>query len=124
MAFSAASLRELRQLVTDIARAAGLGAAAQDDATLAVHELATNSVRHGGGRGVLTGWNDAQSVIFEVRDAGVISDPLAGRQEPDVDRVGGRGLWLANQLCDLVQIRRSPSGGVVRVHMRLPRSLS
>ena len=31
---------------------------------------------------------------------------------------GGYGLWLANQLCDLVQIRSLPAGTAVRLHMR------
>ena len=31
--------------------------------------------------------------------------------------VGGLGLWLANQLCDLVQVRSSPEGTAVRVHV-------
>jgi hypothetical protein len=31
----------------------------------------------------------------------------------------GRGLWIANQLCDLVQIRSSAAGTVVRMQMRL-----
>jgi len=31
--------------------------------------------------------------------------------------VGGHGLWLVNQLCDLVQMRTFASGSVVRVHL-------
>ena len=30
---------------------------------------------------------------------------------------GGRGLWIVNQLCDLVQVRSSPAGTVIRLHM-------
>ena len=30
---------------------------------------------------------------------------------------GGRGVWMANQLCDLVQVRSSDDGTVVRLHM-------
>jgi hypothetical protein len=33
--------------------------------------------------------------------------------------MGGYGLWLANQLCDLVQVRSFPTGSAVRLHMRL-----
>jgi hypothetical protein len=33
---------------------------------------------------------------------------------------GGRGLWMVNQLCDLVQLRSFPDGAAVRVHMYLP----
>ena len=40
---------------------------------------------------------------------GRILDPLIGRGKPPADRVGF-GLWLANQLCDLVQIRSFPTG--------------
>jgi anti-sigma regulatory factor (Ser/Thr protein kinase) len=38
---------------------------------------------------------------------------------PEPGQLGGRGLWLANQLCDLVQIRCSPAGATVRLRMRL-----
>ena len=32
--------------------------------------------------------------------------------------VGGRGLWIANQLCELVQVRTFLTGSVVRLHVR------
>ena len=57
-------------------------------------------------------------LICEVRDGGRIDDPLAGRRRPSAAQVGGYGLWLANQVCDLVQLRSVPQGMVVRVHMR------
>jgi hypothetical protein len=47
------------------------------DLVLAVDEVAANSLRHG----------------------------------------GGRGLWMVNQLCDLVQLRTLPAGAVVRLHL-------
>jgi hypothetical protein len=37
----------------------------------------------------------------------------AGQNHPG----GGRGLWLTNQLCDLVQIRSGDAGTVVRAHV-------
>ena len=40
-------------------------------------------------------------------------DPLAGRERPAGLGDAGRGLWIVNQLCDLVQVR----GGVVRLHV-------
>ena len=88
------------------------------DLTLAVNELATNSTRHGGGRGLLRIWDEQATVVCEVADAGSIAQPLAGRESPLDGQVGGFGLWLVNQLCDLVQVRVLDSGGVVRVHMR------
>ena len=84
---------------------------------VAVNEVATNSVRHGGGRGMVRIWHDADRVVCEVRDAGLIRDPLTDRRRPDSDPTAARGLWLANQLCDLVQIRSLPGRSVVRLHM-------
>jgi hypothetical protein len=63
-------------------------------------------------------WHDAEAVVCEVRDGGSIEHPMAGRERPSSEQLGGKGLWLINQLCDLVQIRAFASGGVVRVHMR------
>jgi anti-sigma regulatory factor (Ser/Thr protein kinase) len=62
-------------------------------------------------------WREPDAVVCEVSDSGAIADPLAGRVEPRPDQLGGRGLWVANHLCDLVQIRSSPSGTVARVRM-------
>jgi anti-sigma regulatory factor (Ser/Thr protein kinase) len=119
LGFGAGSLAELRALVAEHAAAAGLDTARAADLVLAVDELATNSLRHGGGRGTLRIWRDDGALVCEVRDAGRIEDPMAGRERPAPDRDGGRGLWMVNQLCDLVQLRAFPSGAVVRVHVYL-----
>ncbi len=47
-----------------------------------------------------------------------IADPLAGRQRPAPDAPGGHGLWLVNQICDLVELRSGPAGTSIRMHMR------
>jgi anti-sigma regulatory factor (Ser/Thr protein kinase) len=116
MAFEQASLGAVRDIASSRALAAGLTAERAADLVLAVNELATNSVKHGGGQGILRVWLEPGAVICEVSDSGGIVEPLAGRQRP-MARVGGHGLWLCNQLCDLVQIRAFPGGGVVRLHM-------
>jgi hypothetical protein len=64
------------------------------------------------------GWAQDDEVIFEVRDGGSISEPMVGRVRPDLGRHDGRGLWIANHFCDLVQIRSSQEGTVVRCHLR------
>ena len=114
----AGGLRELRWLVADRASAAGLDATRTDDLVLAVSEVATNSIRHGGGNGLLRIWAEGSTVICEVADAGRIEDPLVGRGRPAPDLGSGYGLWLANQVCDLVQIRTFHDGSVVRLHVR------
>jgi anti-sigma regulatory factor (Ser/Thr protein kinase) len=73
--------------------------------TLAVSEVATNSIRYGGGSGTLRFWRQDDALVCEVRDGGVITDPLAGRVRPPATELGGRGLWFVHRLCDLVQIR-------------------
>ena len=60
-----------------------------------------------------------EMLVSEVMDRGLIEDPLAGRRRPVPGQVGGHGLWLANQVCDLVQVRATPGGNVVRMHMRV-----
>jgi anti-sigma regulatory factor (Ser/Thr protein kinase) len=117
--FTGAELALIRALVVRLAEAARLPLAAIESLALAVHELATNSVRHGGGRGSLGFWSEPDSVVVEVRDSGHIGDPLVGRHRPEPMQEGGRGVWLANQLCDLVQTRSSEEGTQVRVRMWL-----
>jgi anti-sigma regulatory factor (Ser/Thr protein kinase) len=119
LAFDAATLVAVRQHVGDRAVAAGLSVERAGDLVVAVNEVTTNSIVHGGGHGVLRTWADDDVVTCEISDGGAITEPLAGRRRPSNGRVGGHGLWLVNQLCDLVQIRAFASGSVVRLHMRL-----
>jgi anti-sigma regulatory factor (Ser/Thr protein kinase) len=119
LAFTGAELRMLRDSVREWAAGASLDAERTDYLVLAVNELATNSVCHGGGRGLLRMWNEGERLVCEVRDSGRIEEPLAGRTRPAPDQPSGRGLWLVNHACDLVQIRTAPTGNVVRIHVRL-----
>jgi anti-sigma regulatory factor (Ser/Thr protein kinase) len=117
LTFDADSLGAVRDLVTGRAEGAGLERATTDELVLAVNEIATNSIRHGGGFGVIRTWDDGGYLLFQVEDGGRIDAPLAGRRQPVLHEPGGRGLWLANQLCDLVQVRTFEDGNVVRIHM-------
>lgn len=117
MAFTLDDLRSVRSMVQAWARAAGVDPVRSEDLVLAVNELATNSIRHGGGHGVVSAWREPDSFVCEVRDSGRIDDPLAGRSLPVDGRRCGRGLWLVNQLCDLVQLRSLRDGCTVRLHV-------
>ncbi len=119
MPFDADSLPLVRDLVAEHAWGAGLSRHRSEDLLLAVNELATNSVRHGGGTGLVRVWREVDAVVCEVADNGSIAAPLAGRLRPAPGQPSGYGLWMVNQLCDLVQVRVLPSGGLVRLHMRL-----
>jgi anti-sigma regulatory factor (Ser/Thr protein kinase) len=114
--FGPADLATVRTLVRSLGQGAGISPALVEDLELAVHELACNSIEHGGGVGTVRGWPEPDSLVIEVSDAGVIEDPLVGR-EPVLDvSEGGRGIWMANHLCDLVQVRSSTGGTTVRLH--------
>jgi len=115
LAFSAHSLGDLRRWVAQRAFAAGLDAPRVDDLVLAVNEIATNSVKHGGGYGRLRIWDEEGAIVCDIFDDGHIRHPLAGRELPGREQDRGRGLWLANQVCDLVQIRSSADGTMVRL---------
>jgi anti-sigma regulatory factor (Ser/Thr protein kinase) len=117
LAFAIAQLADLRRLVAREARAAGLPSERIDELVIAATEIATNGVRHGGGSGIARLWCDARILACEISSGGRLSDPLAGRVRPSQTAVDGRGLWIANQLCDLVQIRSGDAGTVVRLLM-------
>jgi anti-sigma regulatory factor (Ser/Thr protein kinase) len=119
MPFDASLLAEIRSFVSEYAAAAGLGRERIDELLLAVTEIGANSARHGGGHGMLRVWREHGSLICEITDGGRIVDPLAGRRRPELGQVGGYGLWLANQVCELVQIRTFAAGGTVRLHVAL-----
>jgi anti-sigma regulatory factor (Ser/Thr protein kinase) len=105
----------VRHLVQQRAATVGLAPARRADLALSVNEAANNSVRHGGGHGVLRMWHDQESLTCEVRDTGRITDPLVGRRMPPPAQARGRGLWLVHQLSDLAQIRSTDQGSTVRI---------
>ncbi len=113
-----AGLVSLRAAVARRAMRAGLAQKRREDLVLAVDELATNSIRHGGGAGTLTIWETSSALVCEVTDRGRLDHPLAGRVLPEPGQIGRYGLWLVNQLCDLVEQRTLPRGNLVRVWMR------
>ena len=104
-----------RRTVAQYARRVGLSEDQVEVLELAASELATNSIRHGGGSGTVAMWVERDAMVVEFTDAGHLADPLSGRLTPPLESPGGRGLFLVHQLCDLVQVRSSPQGTTVRV---------
>lgn len=117
LSFGPDDLGRVRAFVAQQARRAGLGEEQSESLMLAANEIATNSIRHGGGLGELHTWSDGDFLLCEVSDSGHITSPLAGRLRPAPGAAGGGGLWVANQLCDLIQIYSSAPGTVVRAWM-------
>ena len=117
--FGADDLFGVRALVSERAGAAGLDAERVSDLVLGINELATNTVAHGSGGGTLHVWGRPGRFVCQVHDGGQITDPLAGRHVPTPEGYGGMGLWIVNQLCDLVEVRSGEAGTTVRVHTTL-----
>jgi hypothetical protein len=79
-----------------------------------VQRLAESSLHRGSSGGLVRIWTEPGAVLCEVADDTTVSDPLVGRRPPrheDHDAV-----WLANQVCPLVQVRSTDAGTAVRLH--------
>jgi anti-sigma regulatory factor (Ser/Thr protein kinase) len=107
-----------RWFVTAFGRKVGLRANRLIDLEIAVTELATNSIRHGGGTGMLRVWAEGDRLVCEVADAGHLTDPLAGHR-PVEDDHGGHGLLLVNHVVDLLRTHTGAGGTTMRIHMKL-----
>lgn len=79
--------------------------------SLAVREIATSAVPGC----TLRIWAEPGALICEVRDPEPVDHPMTGRVEPGDAEPDVRGLWLANQICDLVQVRSTPEGSTIRI---------
>lgn len=116
----AAGLIDTRELVRSAADEAALPPERVAGAVLAAHEVAMNALTHGLGHGAVRVWTAADELVCEVEDHGPgLSDPLMGSKRPDTGQAHGRGLWIARQLCDRVEIESAPGSTLVRLHWRL-----
>jgi hypothetical protein len=93
---------------------AGLRAARIEDLVVAISALSAGLGRPGARLRV---WCGSAATLAEVDRLSPVEDPLAGREWPPPRRGPTLGLWLANQLCDLVQLRSSSEGATVRLHV-------
>ncbi|MEU0369572.1 anti-sigma factor RsbA family regulatory protein [Streptomyces sp. NPDC006283] len=117
LTFDAERLPVARNFAVDQAKALGLAGERLDDFALAVAELTTNSVVHGGGSGTVAVWAEDGQILCDVRDFGQLNDPLAGRRPPVRDQIGGRGLLMVHYLSDLVRVHTGPEGTAIRFHL-------
>jgi anti-sigma regulatory factor (Ser/Thr protein kinase) len=106
--FSVGTLAHMRKLVS--AYATWLRREQIEDLVLAVNELATNSILHASGRGVLRMWREGDTVVCEVSDSG-------RGFPPSFTGLSGFGIVMVNLLCDLVRTHTSHSGTTVRVYL-------
>jgi anti-sigma regulatory factor (Ser/Thr protein kinase) len=113
----------LRRTVGELAAKAGLDESTQQDLVLAVDELLTNAVLHGGGAGRLELWQARERIWFRVVDWGPgMTSPMPA-SAPPTHTVSGRGLWIAQQLTERLEISTSPGGTTVQGCVALPPEL-
>jgi hypothetical protein len=106
--FTVGTLAHMRKLVS--AHAHWMRREQIEDLMLAVNELATNSILHASGRGVLRMWREGDTAVCEVSDEG-------SGFPPAFTGLSGFGIVMVNLLCDLVRTHTSHSGTTVRVYL-------
>lgn len=110
------NLGRVRRLVERHARRSRLGPHRVADLVLSVNEVASNTLNHAAGGGMLHVWDTGEEILCQTHDTGRITDPLAGRIRRSPDS-RGHGLFVVNQVCDLVELRTGWTGTTIRLHM-------
>jgi hypothetical protein len=113
--FTRENVENVFGIVTLDAYAAGLESDKISDLASTARRLAVASLSRGAIRGTVRIWHSTQALVCDISDDTVIDDVLVGRRSVHAD--GPDGLWQANELCDLVQVRSGPAGTTVRMHM-------
>ena len=108
----------LRRAVAGVLAGLGGDPDLLEDLHLAIDEMSSNAVRHGGPPVTLRLWAGQDRVVCRISDGGSGMDsPFAGygpAHGEDLSR-GGMGLWLARQLCDHVDVIDDGNGLTVRL---------
>jgi anti-sigma regulatory factor (Ser/Thr protein kinase) len=119
--FDADRLPDLRRAVRAEAVTAGLSEDGAADVVLAVHELAANAVRHGGGAGRLRMHAAPGKLTCHIADDGPGPAAARGGRGRAVNATAvqgwliqpGHGLWLVRDIADHLSIAASPAGSEV-----------
>lgn len=125
--FGETTLRVLRETVLAHATDAGMPEGRALDVMLAVHELAANAVKHGGGTGHLRMSVTNGELICQVSDPGPASSGLPRSSTPAARTSPwpyepGHGLWLVRQVADHISVNSGPAGSQIIVAFTMLRS--
>jgi serine/threonine-protein kinase RsbW len=107
--------------VLELAARAGLATGRADDFAVAINEAVSNAIRYAGGSGELAVIKDDQRrLIAEVRDAGPGIPCSITFTLPPPEAASSRGIWMAGQLTDHMEVHSDRGGTTVRLEMSLP----
>lgn len=120
--FDRTNLYELRSSVAAHASELGIAPERLTQLLVVATELATNAVRHGGGRGELHLWAAGGTLHCQVRDRGRGINDLdnAGRERTPITGDGSRGLWVVREFSDDVHLANTSPGLTVTASFGLP----
>jgi anti-sigma regulatory factor (Ser/Thr protein kinase) len=115
--FRSGGLSALRRRVAQALHGCDLDQQVRDGFVIAVNEVMSNAVRHGGGHGRLRLWTNG-AVLCEVEDhgEGFAAERYVNRADrPTATPSGGMGLWIAQQTSARLAIESGRSGTTVRL---------
>lgn len=115
---TAADLSQVRQRVVEAALSVGAPQNRVARFSVAVNEVVTNAILHGGGTATVTITKIGPRIVVEVRDSGGGIPAGVTAELPPVDEIHGRGLWLARQLSDDLMFGPVETGTLVRLSLR------
>src|SRR5271170_276348 len=112
-------LRGLRRFIAGRAAAYGVAGDRADILVLAVSEVGAYLKNQGPGTAAVRTWEQPGAVVCDFREPGIsIGDPFLGLRPARLEPGDGDGLWLANQICDWMEIRSGADG--CRIQLQVP----
>jgi hypothetical protein len=114
-------LRGLRRFIVGSADAHGVAGDRADMLVLAVSEVGAYLKSRWTASATVRTWEQPGAVVCDFRQPGAsISDPFLGLRPAELVPGHGDGLWLANQICDWMDIRSDPEG--CSIQLQIPSS--
>ncbi|MEV4641195.1 ATP-binding protein [Actinoplanes sp. NPDC049548] len=118
--FDGDSIARVRQRIRDCTAVHLADVYHQYRFVLAVSEMMSNAVCHGGGHGRLRLWYTGDALLAEISDhgPGIAAQPGDGGGRPGPG--AGRGLWLAREVCAELHVSSGRLGTIVLLRYVVP----
>ena len=111
-------LRGLRRFIVGSADAHGVAGDRADMLVLAVSEVGAYLKDRWPASAAVRTWEQPGAVVCDFRQpGGSISDPFLGLRPAELVPGDGDGLWLANQICDWMDIRSDAEGCTIQLQI-------